>query len=159
MADVHTQTSRVGCIVGTCGSVRCKTCKHMSQGNCFVSNVTRKSYTISSSMNCATHNVIYLISCKKCDVQYVGETNQTLRKRLNGHRTHLRKLTNLYNSIYKHFTSDGHSEDDISIMPIEEIASNGANSKEMRLDREEYWCRELCTIYPYGLNDNVYFEM
>ena len=24
-----------------------------------------------------------------------------------------------------------------------------------RLERENYWCRELCTYYPYGLNDNV----
>ena len=24
-----------------------------------------------------------------------------------------------------------------------------------RLDREDYWCRELCTYYPYGLNDNI----
>ena len=66
----------------------------------------------------------------------MGETNQTLRKRLNNHRTHLRKLTNLF--LYKHFSSDGHSEDDISIMPIEKIVSDGANSKAMQLDREEY---------------------
>ena len=24
-----------------------------------------------------------------------------------------------------------------------------------RLEREEFWYRELCTVYPYGLNDNV----
>ena len=24
-----------------------------------------------------------------------------------------------------------------------------------RLEREDYWYRELCTLYPYGLNDNV----
>lgn len=24
-----------------------------------------------------------------------------------------------------------------------------------RLERKDYWCRELCTFYPYGLNDNV----
>ena len=24
-----------------------------------------------------------------------------------------------------------------------------------RLQREEYWYRELCSVYPYGLNDNV----
>ena len=23
------------------------------------------------------------------------------------------------------------------------------------IEREDYWCRELCTYYPYGLNDNV----
>ena len=22
-----------------------------------------------------------------------------------------------------------------------------------RLQREEFWYRELCTVYPYGLND------
>ena len=21
--------------------------------------------------------------------------------------------------------------------------------------KHDYWCRELCTYYPYGLNDNV----
>ena len=30
-----------------------------------------------------TKNVIYLISCRKCAVQYVGETSQTLRCRFN----------------------------------------------------------------------------
>ena len=25
----------------------------------------------------------------------------------------------------------------------------------MHVEREDYWCRELCTFYPYGLNDNV----
>ena len=24
-----------------------------------------------------------------------------------------------------------------------------------RLEREDFWYRELCTVYPYGLNDNV----
>ena len=24
-----------------------------------------------------------------------------------------------------------------------------------RLQREEFWYRELCSVYPYGLNDNV----
>ena len=23
------------------------------------------------------------------------------------------------------------------------------------LEREDFWYRELCTVYPYGLNDNV----
>ena len=27
-------------------------------------------------MNCGIKNVIYLISCRKCAVQYVGETSQ-----------------------------------------------------------------------------------
>ena len=61
-------------------------------------------------MNCATENVIYLISC----IQYIGETSQKLRNRMNNHRNRLRNLTNLY--LYQHFNSDGHSEEDHSIM-------------------------------------------
>lgn len=43
-------------------------------------------------------------------------------------------------------------------MPIEEIAtctSDRVSASTKRLEREDYWCRELCTFYPYGLNDNV----
>ena len=63
----------VGCVVGVCGSVRCKTCVHMSQGN-----VTQKCYTVinhSGSLTCGTDNLIYLISCKRCRIQYVGVTD------------------------------------------------------------------------------------
>ena len=43
------------------------------------------------------------------------------------------------------------------IMPIEKIEDTGSRSgsTSKRLEREDYWCRELCTYYPYGLNDNV----
>ena len=63
--------------------------------------------------------VIYLITCRKCGVQYVGKTNQTLRSRMNNHRNRLQQLANFY--LYNHFNSDGHSLDDISIMPIEAV--------------------------------------
>ena len=46
--------------------------------------------------------------------------------------------------------------DDIAIMPIEEITPiHGVNVTSLQLEREDYWCRELCTYYLYGLNDNV----
>ena len=50
---------------------------------------------------------------------YVGETSQTLRKRLNNHRNRLKQLCGLY--LYQHFNSDGHTIDDLNIMPIEEV--------------------------------------
>ena len=33
--------------------------------------------------------VDYLISCKKCGIQYIGETSQKLRNRMNNHRNRL----------------------------------------------------------------------
>ena len=72
---------------------------------------------------------------------------------MNNHRNRLRNFTNLY--LYQHLNSDGHSEDDLSIMPIEEITACDKGTCAKRLEREDYWCRELWTFYPYGLNDNV----
>ena len=89
-------------------------------------------------MNCGTKNVIYLISCRKCAVQYVGETSQTLRCRFNNHRSGLKQLCGLY--LYHHFSSDGHTLDDISIMPIEEVVlepSDVISLPSKRLQREE----------------------
>ena len=105
-------------------SVCCGSRKHLVEGNTFTSNVTGRTYDVSSPemcMDCGTKSVIYLISCKKCGVQYVGETSQTLRCRFNNHRNRLKQLCGLY--LYHHSSSDGHTLDDISIMPIEEVVS------------------------------------
>ena len=45
-------------------------------------------------------------------------------------------------------------------MPIEEVVLEQTDGTTLhvpskRLQREEYWYRELCSVYPYGLNDNV----
>ena len=66
-------------------------------------------------MDCATEN---LISCRKGGVQYVGETSQKLCSQLNNCRNGLKTLANLYDIPLQSFSSDGHSENDISVMPI-----------------------------------------
>ena len=74
----QTYVSHTAC----CGSSKCRMCHHFVEASTFTSNVTRKTYSVSSPegcMNCGTRSVIYLITCKKCGVQYVGETSQTLR--------------------------------------------------------------------------------
>ena len=158
VVDIHKQT-KCNCVVNVCGSKRCKTCKHVHECSTFHSNVTHKTYNIVSpslSMNCGTENIIYLITCRKCGIQYVGETGQSLRKRLNNHRNRLKKLSCQY--LYQHFNSDGHTEDDINIVPIEEVELTPTDKISLsakRLEREDFWYRELCTVYPYGLNDNV----
>ena len=71
----------------------------MHECSTFRSNVTHKTYNIVSpslSMNCGTVNIIYLVTCRKCGIQYVGETGQSLRKRLNNHRNRLKKFSCQY---------------------------------------------------------------
>ena len=50
------------------------------------------------------------------------------------------------------------NRDDISIMPIEEVVAepiDGVTLACKRLQREEFWYRELGTVFSYGLNDSV----
>ena len=47
-----------------CGSRKCKTCNHLVEGNTFTSNVTRRTYDVSSPgmcMNCGTKSVIDIL--------------------------------------------------------------------------------------------------
>ena len=59
----------------------------------FKSNLTGKEYkTISyDRLSCGSTNVIYGIHCVHCGLVYVGETGRSLRSRMNGHRSAIKK--------------------------------------------------------------------
>ena len=38
------------------------------------------------STSCTSQNVIYLIECKRCNKQYIGQTNQQVSRRMTSHR-------------------------------------------------------------------------
>ena len=59
--------------VSTCNSSRCMTCAHMVVGDSFINNVNGRKYFVGCELDCSSKNVIYLISCTKCGVQYVGK--------------------------------------------------------------------------------------
>ena len=70
-----------------CGRPRCKTCPTLMAIDKFTSKTTGKSYDMRSFATCKTANLIYLIQCKICGCQYVGETEQALNERMDSHRT------------------------------------------------------------------------
>ena len=75
---------------------------------------------------------------------------------MNNHRANIKSLKPQF--LYKHFTSDGHKLEDMFVQPIESIAvppNEQASTYSKRVEREEFWIRELKTVYPYGLNDNI----
>ena len=50
----------------------------------------RKMFKVKSSMSCDAKNLNYVIKCKGCDEEYIGETGDTLRHRLTVHRQQIR---------------------------------------------------------------------
>ena len=142
-----------------CNRRRCATCAVIKPLRFFWSSLTNRRYTVISvcDLSCSTTNVIYLISCAKCDQQYLGETKQKGSARLSGHRFSIKKHANTF--IARHFNLPGHTMDDIRIQPIEHITQNPEEIERdvtiRRLDRERFWMLELGTLYPYGLNDRL----
>lgn len=70
----------------TCSDTRCLLCKHSSDADDFSSPITGRTYKIFANTSCSTDNCVYLINCKFCQKQYVGETGD-LRRRINNHRS------------------------------------------------------------------------
>ncbi|MCP4052936.1 MAG: hypothetical protein GY739_07705 [Mesoflavibacter sp.] len=140
-----------------CNRNRCITCTYVIESNCerkVWSYITGKSFSIYStsdeSLTCTSKFVVYLISCKKCGVQYVGETGQELKARFLSHR---RCVINLQpGMLYSHFQQDSHSVDDMSLQVLGRIDSQ--DKSELRR-MENAWIRVLCTAWPFGLNDRI----
>jgi hypothetical protein len=114
---VRAEMSKPNTTIGkshSCGDKRCKCCKHMQHSSSYTSKVTGKQYTIFCSVNCKSANVIYIIECSVCGLQYVGESKQPFHKRLNGHRSDLTKKTFL--PVSQHSRRSDHSLEDFNRM-------------------------------------------
>ena len=134
-----------------CGRKRCIICeKHVTEGKSFQSCRTQEQFELRNNFNCETTNIIYLISCAKCNEnQYVGETQNSLKTRFYLHRSDIGK--NVKGTLLiQHFNTHGHSLEDMKCMAIEKVYGK---TKEQRLKRETFWQRKLKTVYPYGLNE------
>ena len=95
-----------------CGDKRCKCSKHMQHSSSYTSKVTGKQYKIFYTVNCKSANVIYILECSVCGLQYVGESKQPFHKRLNGHRSDLTKKTFL--PVSQHSRLSDHSLEDFN---------------------------------------------
>ena len=142
-----------------CKSKRCLTCPKLKVNKTFESNITQKTYQIINhsrkTISCHTQNLVYLLTCDTCNIQYVGETVLPLHKRINIHR----KAKTGCEHMIKHYKEDcvGSS---FSIQVLEVFPGSGyVNNKvcpidrAKRLEREDYWMKILRTKFPYGLNE------
>ena len=134
--------------VKPCHSKKCLTCKSIVISSTYPSTVYNKLYPVLRNSNCQSSNLVYLITCSLCSKQYVGETGNTLRDRLNNHRSDIK--TKKPTSIAIHFNLPNHSFHNLQIIPIEVLEPG--TLPPARKVREAFWQKALGTIYPQGLN-------
>ena len=148
--DIKTKREELPSGSFRCGK-GCLTCRYISPGlTSYTFSTTGETYLITSHITCETENLIYMIQCKRCNLQYIGKTKRRLKDRFNEHR---RTVDNSQSKseptgAAKHFMySRDHIANDMQLIPIEKVSSDqdlGA--------RETYFKQKGKTIHPYGLN-------
>lgn len=134
-----------------CGRRKCECCLWIEEKSYFGD----LEYSIQGKIDCNSKNIIYIIECKKCKMQYVGETRNSLKIRFQRHLSDIRTYKDT--SIANHFNYDCPNDYDVAdlkMYPIEYVEDQGLahmNEKKL-LQRESFWIEELKTLDPDGLN-------
>ncbi|OCT76280.1 hypothetical protein XELAEV_18031476mg [Xenopus laevis] len=137
-----------------CGSKRCVTCERMYISSGFVRSSTDRSFDIKSYINCNTKFVVYLLTCLKCEIQYVGCTTRSLKCRM---REHIDQINSGSESTVasRHFLeSSGSYITKLKIQGIENIESSvrGGDLTAKLFHRESFWIFTLGMRQPTGLS-------
>ena len=155
---IHPLTEYLSNDINQCGTTSCHTCNIFIDDQSFKSNLTGKEYkTISyDRLSCGSTNVMYGIHCVHCGLVYVGETGRSLRSRMNGHRSAIKKGGQ--SLLHRHFHQPDHSVDDMRVQILEMVYHSSENPTlltSIRRTRELFWIKELGTAKPYGFNDQI----
>ena len=126
-------------------SCLCLSCRNASR-----SVLGRLSHT-RLGLEVKTSNVIYMIQCTKCNLQYIGETKRRLKDRFNEHR---RPIINpfcsyTHTAVSRHFLTSGHAEDHLILIPLEQLHTS---RDSIRKAREAFLIHRGKTLEPAGLN-------
>ena len=84
---------------------RCLVCLNVSETDVFQSFQTSEQYKINHQANCNDKCLIYLLSCKVCDLQYVGSTSDKFKLWWKAKRgeEHMQQL------VFEDFSSNDHN--------------------------------------------------
>ena len=124
---------------GPCG-MNCKLCGFMEEAK-EVKDKRGKPRKIRSQVDCRTVGAVYGMWCKKCEkIIYVGKTQNRVMDRFIGHRADLRGGDE--NKPAFHFKKEGHSDDDMGVVVLEEVKGK---DDLYRVTRERFWIHCLGT--------------
>ncbi|XP_065428293.1 multivesicular body subunit 12B isoform X1 [Chrysemys picta bellii] len=130
-----------------CYKPRCQLCPHIYSRDTII-GPNHISHTIQGSFTCTSTNVIYAIMCQQCpSAMYIGQTGQSVRKRINGHKSDIRNH-NIQKPVGEHFSLSGHSITDLKVAILQQ--KNFKNRLKCEAAELELICK-LDTI-RLGLN-------
>ena len=135
-----------------CNGKWCQVCLNVTETKTFSSTVTKKEYKINHIFNCNDKCLIYLLTCNKCMLQYVGKTVDEFLLRWNNYKMNDRNFLKGQICMQQHFLEHFESEDhcsfleDVTIIFIDKTDPKNPNR------REHYRRHALKTMAPLALS-------
>ena len=139
---------------GKCMGKRCQVCDFVQKTDQFSKKDDPQTYVIQGkNLNFNSTNVVYLVNCKTCNVQYIGSASTKFRMRFNNYRSCFNRYTTGVSvpqaSFHAHFKQTDHNGmNDWSFTLID----HATNTKALRW-KEMYWQYKSNTFKPNGLNE------
>ena len=149
-----------GCI--KCKRIRCDLCKNfLIESNFFQSFQTNRKYRdfIKPRLSCDSKNVIYLASCNKCRLQYVGSTATQFKVRFRSHKSSM--VTNKKTcEVAVHYNNSPHALSDFSFQCIDQVFATNSTEilDKLLITKEAYWSAQLFSLAHFGLNKRQEFH-
>ena len=134
---------------------KCRYCPKINHSGFTISKTTGRKFYTMVNVNCQSSNLIYLITCKHCSVQYVGQTKNRLLTRFQGHHFDIQNQNDT--TVSRHYNkcpSQPARFDGLEISVLRFMRSRAdSRSGQIERDREESrWIHRLATVVPQGLN-------
>ena len=134
-----------------CNVINCYVCKLLKTST-FTCKSTGELIKTVEFCQCQTTNVIYLLQCSKCQIQYIGETKRPFVARLKEHFADIKHRRDKPVALH----INNHDGDNSKIIPyILEVVNKNPQDGETtvyRRKRELHWIYKLKTLAPLGLN-------
>ena len=117
-------------IVKKCNRGNCGLCKHLLEGKNF-EFVNGKTFTVNASMSCDVKNVVYVITCRGCNENYIGET-VNLRHRTTVHNQQTRDPSTRMIPLSAHIDNCSDKDPKYYIFPFYKVKTMDAAVRKMK---------------------------
>jgi hypothetical protein len=137
-----------------CNRKDCRYCPLLNKTGKITCCYTKQEHQCMRKISCRSSNLVYAITCKRCGMQYVGQTMLRIKDRF---VHHLRDIeTNASDkSVGKHFSDsshNGHKDLQISVLEFISKPPRSTQAIGIRLRVEKHWTHVLRSLAPIGLN-------
>ena len=173
LVEVHACTEKmVTPSFTTCGYEKCVTCCAIVATTSFVSASNKQKFNgkylfstdEKAEINCKSTNIVYMISCNICGIQYIGETVQALYSRMSQHRTTAKTGRSGNFRIREHYHQQKRckwvkDKAQFAIYVLEKLPGNGRKpdnticevERKNRVFQQDQWVRKFHCLYPYKI--------